>query len=316
MNVWTGGMAAIDEQDLYKILGVPSTATQAEIQSAYKKKARELHPDVNKAPDAEDQFKQLAAAYAILKDEQQRARYDKYGISGQGGGGGGGGRKRGSSTTRHRPYTARDFGFNDIGFDDIKVDYDDLRNPFEFFLRREQTKRRKREREVSLAISLEHAYKGTTLNMVLDLPMEDGRTETRKIKLKIPKGAKEGDRLKLKDPDVTVVLKLESNSRFQVDGRDVSMDLEITPWEAALGGEINAPTPGGSVKLRIPEGTSSGQKLRLRGQGLPLKPGRKGTPGDLYVTVKVVVPKNLSTRERELFESLAKESGFDPRRGY
>ncbi|MEQ8275118.1 MAG: DnaJ C-terminal domain-containing protein [Deltaproteobacteria bacterium] len=306
-------MAALEEENLYKILGVPSRATQAEIQAAYKKKARELHPDVNKHPDAEDQFKQLAAAYAILKDEKQRARYDKYGISGS---------RRPDPPPRsqsrgqpRRKYTARDFGFNDINFDDIRVENDDLKNPFDFFLRREQKKRR-REREVQLNISLEHAYKGTTLNMVLDLPLEDGRTETRKIKLKIPQGAKDGDRLKLKDPDVTVVLQLEKHEQFEVDGRDVSTHVDITPWEAALGGTVDVATPGGSVKLRIPEGTSSGQKLRLRGQGLPLKPGRQGTPGDFYITVKIVVPKNLSAKERELFEELARASNFDPRRGY
>ena len=310
-------MAALDEENLYKILGVRSSATQSEIQAAYKKKARELHPDVNKAPDAEDQFKQLAAAYAILKDEKQRARYDKYGISGS------------SSSARREPprppprrpsgprkkYTARDFGFNDINYEDIKVENDDLKNPFDFFLRREQ-KRRKREREVQLTISLENAYRGTTLNMVLDLPQDDGRTDTRKIKLKIPPGAKDGDRLKLKDPEVTVVLRLEPHPRFDVDGRDVSSTVDITPWEAALGGTVDVTTPGGSVKLRVPEGTSSGQKLRLRGQGLPLKPGRDGSAGDFYVTVKIVVPKNMSTKERELFEELAKVSAFDPRRGY
>nr|XP_061806110.1 curved DNA-binding protein-like [Nerophis lumbriciformis] len=308
-------MATIEEENLYKILGVPSTATQSEIQSAYKKKARKLHPDVNKAPDAEDQFKQLAAAYAILKDERQRARYDKYGISG-----GKAGReppkRRSTSYNTNTKYRPRDFGFNDINFEDIKVDNDDLRNPFDFFLKREQKRRKKRDREVSLGISLEHAFRGTTLNMVLDLPLDDGRTETRRIKLKIPKGAKEGDRLKLKDPDVTVVLKIDSHSRYEVEGRDISTTLDITPWEAALGGTVDVSTPGGSVNLRVPEGTSSGQKLRLRGQGLPLKPGRDGTPGDLYVTVKIVVPKNLSAKERELFEQLATDSGFDPRAGY
>ena len=304
-------MAPREEENLYRILGVPSTATQAEIQAAYKKKARELHPDVNKSPNAEDRFKQLAAAYAILKDERQRARYDKYGISERGA-------KSRSSTPRstrsRRSYRPRDFGFNDVRFDDINVETDDLKNPFDFFLRRERDRKKKKEREVQLSITLEHAYRGTTLNLVLDLPTDTGGVETRKIKLKIPAGAKDGDRLKLKDPDVTVVLKLEAHPRFEVDGRDVSTTLAISPWEAALGATVDAPLPGGSVKLRIPEGTSSGQKLRLRGQGLPLKPGRDGNAGDLYVTVKVTVPKNLSPREKELFEELAKVSGFDPRR--
>lgn len=305
------GTPGVEDENLYGILGVKRTATPAEIQAAYKQKARELHPDVNKSPTAEDDFKRLAAAYAILRDEEKRARYDKYGLSG---------RPRPEpppprprpQSTRHRP---RDFGFGDIRYEDIKVDTDDLNSPFEFILRREKQRQKKKEREVQLNITLEHAFKGTTLNMVLDLPMEDGRTETSRVRLKIPQGAKPGDRLKLKDPDVVVVLSIEPHPRFTLDGRDVSTSLEISPWEAVLGGTVDLETPGGVVHVRIPEGTSSGAKLRLKGQGLPLKPGRDGDPGDMYVTVKVVVPKKLSARERELFEELKQVSDFNPRKG-
>lgn len=302
------------QEDLYAILGVPKTATQPEIQSAYKKKARELHPDVNKSPDAEDKFKSLAAAYAILKDPEQRKRYDRYGFN-----------LRPSSTTGRsesktrgsagRKYRPQDFGFQDVQFEDINIDLDDLSNPFDFFLRREQRRRKgpSKVREVQLAITLENAYRGTTLNMLLDLPNELGQVETRRIKLKIPSGAKEGDRLKLKDPEVTVVLKIEPHPRFELDGRDIRSTLEITPWEAALGATVEAATPGSSVRLKIPPGTGSGQKLRLKGQGLPQKPGRDGPPGDLYVTTKIVVPKSLTDKERELFEALRDASAFDPR---
>ena len=303
------------QEDLYAILGVPKAATQSEIQSAYKKRARELHPDVNKSPDAEDKFKSLAAAYAILKDPAQRKRYDRYGFN-----------LRPSSAGRSEPrtrstagrrYKPADFGFQDIKFEDINIDLDDLSNPFDFFLRREQRRRKSppKEREVQLAITLENAYRGTTLNMLLDLPNDLGQVETRRIKLRIPPGAKEGDRLKLKDPDVTVVLKIERHDQFELEGRDIRTTLELSPWEAALGASVEAPTPGGSVRLKIPAGTGSGQKLRLKGQGLPQKPGRDGPPGDLYVTTRIVVPKTLSDRERTLFEALRDESAFDPRDG-
>ncbi|MBK6689492.1 MAG: J domain-containing protein [Deltaproteobacteria bacterium] len=312
-------MATTDSENLYAVLGVTSTATQAEIQTAYKQRARELHPDVNKAPDAEEKFKQLAAAYAILKDEQRRARYDAFGFSD-------GRRPSGNSEPRRPPrppkppggrarsgFSPRDFGFGDVNFEDVKVGNDDLNNPFDFFLRRERSKRKK-EREVQLAITLEHAYLGTTLNVVLDVPDENGRTETRKIRLKIPAGAKEGDRMKLKEPDVTVVLTIEPHPNFELDGRDLTTNLDITPWEAALGSSVEMATPGGPVKVRIPEGTSSGVKLRLRGQGLPVKPGKDGAPGDLYVKVKVVVPTKLSAKERDLLEQLQAVSEFNPRK--
>ncbi len=301
-------------EDLYAILGVSKSATQAEIQAAYKKKARELHPDVNKSPDAEDKFKSLAAAYAILKDPEQRQRYDRYGFN-----------LRPTSSSKSdgqtrgtgRPYRPQDFGFGqDIKFEDININLDDLTNPFDYFLRREQRRRKKapkREREVQLAIGLESAFRGTTLNMLLDLPNDLGQVETLRIKLRIPPGAKEGDRLKLKDPDVTVVLTIEAHPQFSLDGRDLRGTLEISPWEAALGASIEAPTLGGAVRLKVPPGTASGQTLRLKGQGLPQKPGREGPAGDLYMTTKIVVPKNLSSRERELFEALRDESTFDPR---
>ena len=302
------------QEDLYLILGVPRKATQSEIQSAYKKKARELHPDVNKSPDAEDRFKSLAAAYAILRDPEQRSRYDKFGFN-----------LRPSSpnagpttSTRRgtgRKYRPQDFGFQDVKFEDINIDLDDLSNPFDFFMRREQRRRKnqKKEREVQLTISLEQAFRGTTLNMLLDLPNDLGQVDTRRIKLKIPSGAKEGDRLRLKDPDITVVLKIEPHPRYSLEGRDIRGTLEVSPWEAALGASIEATTLGGSVRLRIPAGTGSGQTLRLKGQGLPQKPGRDGPPGDLYMITKIVVPKTLSDRERELFEALQNESQFDPR---
>ena len=110
-----------------------------------------------------------------------------------------------------------------------------------------------------------------------------------------------------------MVLKIEPHPRFELNGRDIRSTLDLTPWEAALGASVEAATPGGSVRLRIPPGTGSGQKLRLKGQGLPQKPGRDGVPGDFYVTTRIVVPKSLSDRERELFEALRDESSFDPR---
>ena len=306
--------------DPYAVLGVKNTATQAEIQAAYKRKARELHPDVNQAPDAQDRFRQLVDAYDLLRDEERRARFDAFGGASRG-------NPNGPRRRRRPPPSGARNPFADLGFDDIKVGQDDLRNPFEDILRRERMRRRSpssggrsssrsrsdKEREIHLAIPLEHAYAGTTLDMSVDLPDKDGSKRKHTIRLKIPQGAKNGDRLKLKDPDVTVVLRLETPPGVEVDGRDVKTSIELSPWEAALGSEVDVPSPKGPLRLKVPSGTSTGQRLRLRGQGIPLKPGRDGEPGDLYVKVRIVVPPVLTDDEREAFEHLRSVSTFDPR---
>lgn len=311
-------MADTDGQDLYKLLGVARGATKQEVHTAYKKKARALHPDVNKSPDAEDRFKEVAAAYAILKDPAQRKRYDTYGLnrrpSPKSPGPQPPPRSRRSSGAGAQPgFRPSDFGFGDIRFEDINIDSNDLKNPFDFFMRREERKRRTKEREVNLKISLKHSYLGTTLNMLLDLPTELGLTETKRIAIKIPRGAKDGDRLKIKDPDCTVVLSFDPHPQWHVEGRDVHTTLDITPWEGALGGKVTFITPGGPLTLKVPPGSSTGQKLRLRAKGLPLKPGRDGEPGDLYATLRIVGPRTLTGEEKQLFARLAEISDFDPR---
>jgi curved DNA-binding protein len=294
-------MAAAEGDNLYSVLGVANKATREEIQSAFKKKARELHPDVNKAPDAEENFKKLVAAYEVLKDDEKRARYDAFGMHAPGASG----RRRPPPREAHRQRERANRG---PSMEDL-LNFDDMGSPFDNILRRAQ-KKQKREREVKLSITLEQAYTGTTLNVTLEAP---GTKEQQRFKIKIPPGAKEGDRLKLKEPTLIVVLHVEPHPNFDLDGRDISTTLQIAPWEAVLGAEVELKTPGGSVKVRIPPGTSSGQKLRLRGQGLPLKPGKEGDPGDLYVKMKIVVPKIISDKTKELWKQLADASAFDPR---
>ena len=300
-------MADARTQDPYRILGVPRNATRQEVHAAYKKKARELHPDVNPSPDAEERFREVAAAYAILKDDEQRRRYDRFSFGAHG--------TPPRQRARRQRYSPRDLGFDGVRFEDVNVDVDDLKNPFDFFMRRERRRaNRPKQREVQLKIALAHAYNGTTLNMVLDLPTELGSVETRRIRLKIPKGAKEGDRLQLKDPECTVVLTFEPDPDFEIEGRDITTRVLVSPWEAALGREITIRTPGGPLKLKVPAGASSGQRLRIRGKGLPRKAGRDGAPGDLYVSLEITVPKSLTPEEQALFEQLADVSAFDPRK--
>jgi curved DNA-binding protein len=278
--------------NLYAILGVSSSASQSEIQAAYRRRARELHPDVNTDPDAEDRFKQLVEAYAVLKDERRRARYDAFG-----------GRRSSRRRTR-RPG-------EHVRYEDVRVGTDDLRSSVDDFLDRNRSRRKERAATMEVRIGLADAYTGTTI----EVPIETGRGFGRSapVRVEIPPGAKTGDRLALPEHGILLRLKIEPEEGVVVDGRDVKMSTPITPWEAALGRVVGIRAPHRVLEVRIPRGTSSGRVLRVRGQGLPQKPGRAGAPGDLYVEVRIEVPGELSPDERRLFERLAEVSRFDPR---
>lgn len=291
--------------NLYAILGVSSSATQAEIQAAYRRRARELHPDVNTEPDAEDRFKQLVEAYAVLKDERQRARYDAFGPRRE--------RRRaaasssgGESTRRRSP---RDPSGR-VRYEDIRVGTDDLRSSIDDVLEQHRARRGAGSNTVEVRIRLADAYTGAVVNVPIDRPRLGRKSP---VRVEIPPGAKTGDRLTLADSGLVLVLRIEAEEGVVVDGRDVKMSAPITPWEAALGGTVGIHAPHRVLKVRIPSGTNSGRILRIRGQGLPQKPGREGQPGDLYVEVRIEVPPRLTSEERALFERLAASSAFDPR---
>lgn len=278
--------------NLYAILGVSSSATQSEIQAAYRRRARELHPDVNTDPDAEDRFKRLVDAYGVLKDERRRARYDAFG--------GHRGSRRGAERRSER-----------IRYEDVRVGTDDLRSSVDDFVDRNRAPRGGRTGTMEVRIGLAEAYTGTTI----EVPIETGRGARRSapVRIEIPPGAKTGDRLALTEHGVLLRLVIDVEEGTVVDGRDVKMSAPITPWEAALGGVVGIRAPHRVLKVRIPRGTSSGRVLRVRGQGLPQKPGRAGAPGDLYVEVRIDVPSELTSDEQQLFERLAAISRFDPR---
>ena len=299
------------QNDPYATLGVKTTATQAEIQAAYKRKARELHPDVNQADDAQERFRELVDAYELLRDEEKRAATMLLARPE--------GRFLGripavDDEPRNRADAIPSPTSDSKTFGSVKMTCAILSmifcasgpaaGPRQPGLSEAPAVEARRSGRSHLSIPLEHAYSGTTLDMSVDIPDEAGIKKTHTFRLKIPQGAKNGDRLKLKDPEVTVVLRLETGAEIEVEGRDVRTSVEIAPWEAALGGEIDVPSPKGPLRLKIPVGTSSGQRLRLRGQGIPQKPGRDGEPGDFYVKVKIVVPPILTEEEREAFEHL------------
>jgi curved DNA-binding protein len=321
-------------QDFYETLGVPRTASQDDIQRAYRRLARQYHPDVNHDPGAEDRFKDVSEAYDVLSDPQARRRYDAFGAdfrqvpedmdpetfrrarAGAGSGAGaGGGRARGARGSPGFGYSTGEPGF---GYSSGDVDIEDLLGGF-FGGRggRGWGPIPGADQEAELEITVEEAYHGTRRSITLS---GDGARAT--LDVNVPPGVTDGQRIRLAgqggrgsdggaNGDLYLVVRIAPHPRYRLSGRDLSVDLPLAPWEAALGTTVAVETPGGEAKVKVPAGTSSGRRLRLRGRGLP---NPRGKPGDLFAEAKIMVPPRPSRAERRLFEELAAESDFDPRR--
>jgi len=303
-------------QDYYEALGVSRDASEDEIRQAYRRLARRYHPDINKESGAEDRFKQVSEAYEVLRDPEKRERYDRLGANwraGQDVSGAGG---------DEEAFRAGD------GFGDVRVEFGggDFSDFFEsvFGRRRDPGARagfegfsmRGGDHEAVLDLSLEEAARGGKRWLSLG--------EGRSLEVDIPRGVRDGQRIRLAGEggagagggppgDLFLRVRLRPHPRFRVDGRDLYVDLAVSPWEAALGAEVPVPTLDGNAQVKVPPGSSSGRKLRLRGQGLPGSAGAQA--GDLYAVLTIRVPSKLTNKERELFERLASVSKFDPRRG-
>lgn len=313
-------------KDYYATLGVPKTASQEEIQRAFRKLARKYHPDVNKAPDAEEKFKEINEAYEVLKDPEKRAKYDRYGAAWKAAAQGG-----------TPPPGAEEFHFDfDFGGGEgaFARDFGGFSSFFEqlFGTGRFGTRAGRRasgaqgwewvargaDQEAQISLTLEEAAQGGRREISLTDPHTG---ETKSYVVNIPKGIRPGQRIRLAGQggkgtggsppgDLYLKVQLLPHPRFRLEGRDLYTTLALTPWEAALGGEVSVPTLDGTVTVKIPPGSSSGRKIRLRGKGFP---GANGEAGDLYAEIKIMVPEHLSTEERELFEKLARVSRFMPR---
>jgi len=301
--------------DFYEALGVPRTASKQDIQTAYRKLARQYHPDVNHEPGAEDRFKEISEAYSVLTDAETRAKYDRYGPAfrqvpeGYPGDDQAYGRRAQSSTGRTggtRVRYSSDPRVGAVNFDDLFASMFGDRGGGPSFQGADQ--------EVQLELSLEEAYRGGRKHIVLptdppreyDVTIPPGTTDGQRIRLRGEGGHGAGDGPR---GDLYLVARISPHPKFRLYGRNIHTTVPIAPWEGALGATVPIQTPGSEVKLQIPEGTSSGQKLRLRGEGMP----RQGKPGDLVAEVQIVVPKRPTRRERQLFEDLAAASSFDPR---
>ena len=300
-------------RDPYDVLEVARDASQEDIRRAYRRLARSHHPDVSKEPDAETRFKDISEAYDVLRDPERRAAYDRFGPDWRAAqqSGAGAGRRRASrrSSSDGGPggVFEEEVRFEDVedlfgggGFGDVFGDLFRGRGGGGFGMGGE-------DMEAVLDLSLEEAARGGRRRISLD-----GRS----IEVDIPPGVTDGQRIRLAGQggggaggrpagDLYLRVRLRPHPRFRVDGRDLHVELPVSPADAALGASLDVPTLDGTARVKVPPGSSSGRRLRLRGKGLP---NPSGAPGNLYATVRIVVPRTLSDEEREAYERLRQAS--------
>ncbi len=323
----------MEYKDYYETLGVDRGAETATIKKSYRKLARKYHPDVSKEASAEAKFKDVSEAYNVLKDKEKRAAYDQLGADWKAGqdfqappgwehtyAGSGGGNRQQYSTGG-----GADFGdfFDSLfgrsrGFDE---------GMFQGGGRGGQARSAPvPDQRASVQIDLADAYQGTTRQLSLSEPVvtADGQqtNKQRSIKVKIPKGITAGQTMRLKGQgalgrgggargDLFLEIRFAPHSVYQVDGKNITLELPVAPWEAALGGKIAVPLPDGkSISLTLPAGSNSGKHLRLKGKGIPAK-----EPGNLVIVLKVVAPEAKTEAAKKAYEALKQATDFDPREG-
>ncbi len=311
-------------KDYYKTMGVTKDATPEDIKRAHRKLARKYHPDVSKEKNAEAQFKDLAEAYEVLRDPERRAAYDQLGANHHAG-----------QEFRPPPEWASRQAAGGAGFD--TGDGADHSAFFEELLRsmggmgggRSGAGRgaqatfdmHGQDQHARIQINIEDSYSGAARSLQLRIPdAETDRLQDRTIEFSIPKGIRAGQHIRLaaqgapgmgrgSPGDLYLDVEFLPHRLYRVDKLDVYMDLPVAPWEAALGAEVEAPTPTGRVEVKIPPGSASGRKLRLKGRGLPAK-----TPGDFYFVLQMVVPTATHAAEKKAYEDLAAAfKTFQPR---
>lgn len=316
----------MDFKDYYQVMGLTRGASQDEIKRAYRKLARKYHPDVSKEPHAEEKFKELQEANEVLKDPEKRAAYDQLGPN----------YKQGQEF-RPPPDWGQGFersahfsGGNDGEFSDFFSSLFGARSPFS---RGAQSGRgfasSGQDHVARIEITLEEAFRGGARTIELKSPElgADGQVvvKPRALKVNIPTGVVEGQQIRLagqgspgvgggRAGDLYLEITFAPHPIYQPQGRDLTVNLPIAPWEAALGASVQVPTLAGAVDMRIPQNAKAGQRLRLKGRGLPAS-AAGGTAGDQYVVLKIVTPPADTPRARELYEQMQREISFDPRAG-
>ena len=324
---------AVQYKDYYETLGVPRTAKDDDIKKSFRKLAREFHPDVAKdKKHAEEKFKEINEAYEVLSDPAKRKKYDELGANWKSGAEfrppPGYESAFGGQQFRGRGQGGEDFEFQfgGTGFSDFFEQIFGSRmrgggfGGQRGFQREEEYAERGADIEGDIMVTLEEAMRGSIRPVSVRRP--SGRAvKTETYQVKIPPGVTEGQKLRVaghgesgsgggESGDLYLRVRLAKHPDFEVNGHDLIYDAELAPWEAVLGAEISVPALDGRVSIKIPAGTQGGQKLRVRGRGLP---ARDGGRGDLFVVTKIVVPSKTSDAEKKLWEQLKRESRFNPR---
>lgn len=312
----------MDFKDYYQVLGVARDATPEQIKKAFRRRAREFHPDVSQAKDAAARMAEINEAHAVLSDAQRRAAYDAVGA----------GHRAGEAFT---PPPDWDAGFEFSGRGDASGP-EDMSDFFEALFGRmgarathasahRAPRGRGEDHHAKLVLDLEDAWRGATRQLSLRMPVLDAdgqvRLQARTLEVRIPVGVRPGQMIRLAGQgapglggapagDLFLEVHFHPHPRFRVEGSDLMAELPVAPWEAALGAVVPATLPdGSSLKVRVPEGAQSGRALRVRGKGLPGK-----SPGDLVLEVRVLLPSALDPRARQAYEAMAASlTDFDAR---
>lgn len=297
----------MEYKDYYKILGVPRDASQDDIKKAYRKLARKYHPDVSKEANAEDKFKEVGEAYEVLRDAQKRAQYDQFGSN-----------YRHGQSFNPPPGWEEDIG--GFGGGNFSSFFENLFGGAggmggmgsagmgdNFFAKGQDV-------NAKITISLEDAFNGATKTIRRPAGASQGGT----INVKIPAGIESGKKIRLngqgkagmgaKPGDLYIEVNIAPHKLYRLEGKDIYLDLPLAPWEAALGAKVTVPTLAGKINLTIPSGARSGQKMRLKGRGLPGK-----EPGDELVVLQIMTPAADSDKAKKLYMQMAEELPFNPR---
>ena len=306
-------------RDYYQTLGVAREAPADDVKKAYRKLARKYHPDVSKEPDAEKRMKEVNEANEVLSDPEKRAAYDQLGKNHQPG-------------QDFRPPPGWDAGFEFSEHGRSGAEAADFSDFFaEIFGRMGRGPRRGgaahaqgNDHHARILLDLDDAFSGATRQITLRAPKLDGEgrltLQEHILNVSIPKGIREGQVIRLagqgepgigdgKAGDLLLEVQFKPHARLRTDGRDLLLTLPVAPWEAALGAVVRVEVPGGALDVRIPAGAQTGRQLRVRGKGLPADP-----PGDLLLDIRIVAPPATTPKAKELYETMAREMPFDPRK--
>ncbi|HMK87021.1 MAG TPA: DnaJ C-terminal domain-containing protein [Steroidobacteraceae bacterium] len=315
-----GGYLEVEFKDYYKVMGVARDATEAQIKQAYRRLARKYHPDVSKEPNAEARFKEVGEAYEVLRDPEKRAAYDRLGTG-----------PRPGEEFRPPPDWGSGFEWSGAGpgAGPGGQDYSDF---FEALFgraragaahRRGFDSGRGEDHHARVLLDLDASLNGGSRSLTLRVPEIDAEghitTKERVLNVQVPKGILPGQTIRLAGQgarphgegspgDLYIEVDFQPHSLYRIDGRDLYLDLPVTPWEAALGASVKTPTPTGIVDLKIPAGSRAGTKLRLKGRGIPSAP-----PGDFYVVLQIALPEPRDEKSKAAYRALADAMPFNPR---